>query len=279
MMQDLSVILSSILLFSMIMLFDRRIKGSGGVRSYRCSFLFNIIGVAGYLFIYWIDCLDIVPLDSAFSTYAFPPLLLIGVTDAGEFLQFTSSIRMASTGKGQQPELEEECADKISCTGIPELDRATGGEIPYPASVIIMGATGSGKSTLVRRMTIKRLESGDGVLFLCLDNTPENVRKQMRLMGFDSTPFEKAKNLIFIDGYSIRASVTSREHYVTSLQLSDISITISKALEQLKGKLRYTILESITILLDESGSNRALVFLRKIVAKMRISHVSLLVNM
>ena len=127
-------------------------------------------------------------------------------------------------------------------------------------------------------MVIKRLGSGDGVLFLCLDNTPENVREQMRLMGFDSAPFEKSKKLIFVDGYSVRAGVESREHYTTSLELSDISINISKAIEELKGKRRYTVFESITILLDESSSGRTLVFLRNLVAKMRVSHVSLLVT-
>ena len=279
MLQDLSVIISSIILFSVIMLFGRRVEGPGGVvKSYKWSFLFNIIGAAGYLFIYWIDRLDVVPLGSTFSAYALPPLLLIGVTDAGGLLQFTSSVRMVS-GKAQQPKFEEKKEDRvINNTGIPELDRATGGELPYPASVIIMGVTGSGKSTLVRRMVIKRLESGDGVLFLCFDNTPENVREQMRLMGFNPAPFEKSKKLIFVDGYSIRASVNSRENYTTTLELSDISINISKAIEELQGSRRYTVLESITILLDESGNNRALVFLRNLVAKMRISHISLLVT-
>ncbi len=275
--QDLSVIIGSVLLFIVIMLFDRRVDGSRSIGSYRWSFLFNIIGAAGYLFIYGINRLDIVPLGSTFSAYALPPLLLIGVTDAGGFLQFTSSMRMTSSSKGQQPKFEERI-NEVHNTGVPELDRAIGGEIPHPASVIIMGATGSGKSTLVRRMVVKRLERGDGVLFLCLDNTPQNVREQMRLIGFNSAPFEKDKKLIFIDGYSIRAGVNSRERYTTSLELSDISINISKALEQLKGNRHYTVLESITILLDEGGSNRALVFLRNLVAKMRISHISMLIT-
>ncbi|MCL4436994.1 MAG: RAD55 family ATPase [Thaumarchaeota archaeon] len=276
--QDLSVIIGSVILFSVIVLFGRRVEGSDSVvKSYKWSFLFNSIGVAGYLFIYWIDR-NVVPLGSTFSAYALPPLLLIGVTDAGGFLQFTSSVRMVSNGKAQQIKFEEKRIDEVNSTGVPELDRAVGGELPYPASVIVMGVTGSGKSTLVRRLVIKRLESGDGVLFLCLDNTPENVRNQMMLMGFDSAPFEKSKKLIFVDGYSVRAGVESREHYTTSLELSDISINISKAIEELKGKRRYTVFESITILLDESSSGRTLVFLRNLVAKMRVSHVSLLVT-
>lgn len=192
----------------------------------------------------------------------------------GGFLALISSLRIAAAVRVQSSPAVE--IEKVE-TGVPALDVALSGGVPYPTSVVILGETGSGKTTVSTRMVIKRLAEGDGVVYLCLDNTPENFREIMRMMGVEPKTYEESRHLIFIDSYSIRAGAKSSERYRTTTQLTDINITLSRTMAELKGKMKHLLIESITTILDESGAS-GMVFLRTVVAKTRISKMSLIVT-
>ncbi len=192
----------------------------------------------------------------------------------GGFLALISSIRIAAAVRVQSSPAVE--IEKVE-TGVPALDVALSGGVPYPTSVVILGETGSGKTTVSTRMVIKRLAEGDGVVYLCLDNTPENFREIMRMMGVEPKTYEKSGHLIFIDSYSIRAGAKSSEQYRTTTQLTEINIALSKTIAELKGRIKHLLIESITSILDESGAS-GMVFMRTVVAKTRVSKMSLIVT-
>lgn len=163
-------------------------------------------------------------------------------------------------------------------TGMPELDAALGGGLVCPVSLVVMGEAGSGKTTVAQNVAITQLRRGSSVIYLCLDNLPENVRSGMRRLGLDPTPYEESGHLVMIDGYSVRAGVKSREKYTTLLQLSDIGISVTNALQKLRGDQMCIVVESLSLLLDESGHEKGIIFLRNLVAKTRLSGASLIVT-
>src|SRR2546428_2860709 len=61
-------------------------------------------------------------------------------------------------------------------TGIAILDQITGGGLPRPSAVVLMGPIGSGKSALVRELAVNSLRQGSDLLYYCIDDPADVVR-------------------------------------------------------------------------------------------------------
>ena len=66
--------------------------------------------------------------------------------------------------------------EAVQPTGIPILDKVSGGGIPRPSSVALMGPIGSGKSALVRELVANFLRQGCQLLYYCIDDPADVVR-------------------------------------------------------------------------------------------------------
>lgn len=184
--------------------------------------------------------------------------------------------RTTSIQRAQPPQAIEK--EEVP-TGVPELDKVLEGRgLPFPVSLVVIGATASGKTTLVERMVVNRLMEGDGVIYLCLDNMPENIRMSIGERGLDLRPFEASKHLLFIDAYSSRAGMRSSGHYQTTQLLSNISIVLAEAMRSLLDKRKWIVIDSTTTILDEKGPSDGLLFLRTIVAKTRVAEASIILT-
>ncbi len=164
-------------------------------------------------------------------------------------------------------------------TGIPEIDDMLKGGISHPSSILLLGVVGSGKTDIFLRLPRYRLEKGDCVIFVCTNNFPENYRIMMKAEGFDPKPFEERSSLIFIDAYSKEFGLKSKEKYSDSMMPYDISIAISKAMEEAKGIKKIIIIHNLTNILDIYGAKEGLTFLRNIVAKTREAKATLLLSL
>lgn len=93
-------------------------------------------------------------------------------------------------------------------TGIPGLDEITGGGLPRPAAVALVGEAGSGKSLLARQISWSLLKQGFNVLYYSVDESADDVRDGMRSFGWDITRFEEEDRFHFIDVFSIGTEVS-----------------------------------------------------------------------
>ncbi len=136
-------------------------------------------------------------------------------------------------------------------TGVPGLDFLLQGGVPRSANVLLMGAPGSGKTTLSRQIVYNSLKRGMKVIYITTSEPPSNIKKQMDVMGW---PIQKEDKIIFIDCYSWRISNTQREDAKYQLsninRLNELDQLFRKALEEIKmNKDGIVIFDSLSDLL------------------------------
>src|SRR5438552_18766044 len=85
-----------------------------------------------------------------------------------------------SGGHGKQRPLKPSPVDHrieaVQPTGIPILDKVSGGGFPRPSSVALMGPIGSGKSALVRVLVANFLRQRCQLLYSCIDDPADVLR-------------------------------------------------------------------------------------------------------
>lgn len=161
-------------------------------------------------------------------------------------------------------------------TGIPEIDNVLKGGILHPCSLLLLGVVGSGKTEIFLKLSSYRLQKNDAIIFVCTNNLSENYRLMIKKIGFEPKPFEERKSLIFVDAYSEKFGLESKEKYCTSMIPYDVSATISKAIDEVKGINKIVVVHNLTDILDDCGTREGLAFLRNLVAKTREAKASLL---
>ena len=164
-------------------------------------------------------------------------------------------------------------------TGIHEIDSVLKGGIPHPSSMLLLGVAGSGKTGIFLRLSRYRLEKGDSIIFVCTNNLPENYRLMMKAEGFEPQPFEEKNSLIVIDAYAKKYGLESKEKHCSSMITYDISVAISKAIDEAKGINKIITVHNLTNILDECGARDGLMFLRNVVAKARMAKATLLLSL
>src|SRR5947209_11237269 len=96
--------------------------------------------------------------------------------------------------------------EAVQPTGIPILDKVSGGGIPRPSSVALMGPIGSGKSSLVRELVANFLRQGCQLLYYCIDDPADVVRLGLEDHHIAVTRIEEEGRLEFVDMFSDRKS-------------------------------------------------------------------------
>lgn len=79
--------------------------------------------------------------------------------------------------------------DNIVSSGVPELDALVGGGLDRGTSTLIIGPSGSGKSSLSLQFVYAALERDEPVLILMFDEVRSVFLRRARGMGFDLQPF------------------------------------------------------------------------------------------
>jgi len=95
--------------------------------------------------------------------------------------------------------------EAVQPTGIPILDKVSGGGIPRPSSVALMGPIGSGKSSLVRELVANFLRQGCQLLYYCIDDPADVVRLGLEDHHIAVTKIEEEGRLEFVDMFSLGA--------------------------------------------------------------------------
>jgi KaiC/GvpD/RAD55 family RecA-like ATPase len=139
-------------------------------------------------------------------------------------------------------------------TGIKVLDDLLGGGLPRPSAVGIIGAVGSGKSSLVRQLAVTMLERDFRVLYYAIDESAEDVRESVATYGIDVGKYESEGRLSFIDIFALGVERLAEAYPVEEPeQIVDSTFKFSDLVAQgrsftLKhlGKKQFVIMDSLT---------------------------------
>jgi len=154
-------------------------------------------------------------------------------------------------------------------TPFDDLFKLTGGAIQAPSAVMISGDSGSGTTTMALQLLHKDLVAGKYCGLLSYDAFPAEVKRRMRDMGWDITPYLENGHLAILDIYSALAGVegtTIRE----PTAFTEISIQTTHMIEKAKGPITL-LLDSVTPMFNSASAKDCVNFLQVIAAKVKNS--------
>ncbi len=82
-------------------------------------------------------------------------------------------------------------------SGIPGLDDLIEGGFYPKSTVVLLGSSGTGKSTFAVQFLMEGIEQGEQALYVTLEEAPEQIMREAALMGFDMRKYYE-KSLFFI---------------------------------------------------------------------------------
>ncbi len=86
-------------------------------------------------------------------------------------------------------------------SGLPGVDALTRGGFPYGRSTLVCGTAGAGKTVFSVQFLIEGIRKFDQTgVFVAFEETPEDIRRNMRGFGWDIAELEDAGKLAFVDG-------------------------------------------------------------------------------
>ncbi|GEM_PF-4721547 len=138
--------------------------------------------------------------------------------------------------------------------------------IPIGVPILLYGPVGSGKTTFSLRMAKEFLGRNLPLIWVCLDESPLNIRKKLSYFGVDNENLEK-KNLVrYVDVYT--EYVTGKaldEPYVLNCSsvsdLTEVNIALNTARKELKGG-GLLVVDSVSTLLLYTNADICEKFLR-----------------
>ena len=81
--------------------------------------------------------------------------------------------------------------ERQALSGVAELDDLVGGGLDYGTSTLVIGPSGTGKSTIGLRYAFEALKNGEKVLVVSFDETSGIFARRAKGLGMDTTPFEE----------------------------------------------------------------------------------------
>lgn len=112
-----------------------------------------------------------------------------------------------------------------------------GGPIPPGSNILIVGPLGSGKSFFSRLFLAQGLMNGEKCMFICLDDDPSFVRKDLSSKyQLDIAGSEQQSQIRLVDAYSWNGGkVNPNEKFAITgtLELADLSALINEAASEL----------------------------------------------
>jgi KaiC/GvpD/RAD55 family RecA-like ATPase len=155
----------------------------------------------------------------------------------------------------------------ILLTGLKNFDEYTNGGLIFPSLTLIKGDVGTGKTTVANTITVTRLLNNEVVIRLCFDYPPAYVRLGLAGLGIDPKKYEDENKLILLDVFTVLSGERPSEKYHSSRELNDVLITVTNLTKSLREERTWIVIDSIDQILEESGHDRFLKFMRILSAK------------
>lgn len=84
-------------------------------------------------------------------------------------------------------------------TGIPGLDLITEGGVPQNRTTLVTGSAGSAKTVFAVQFLAEGIKSEDNGVFVTFEESPHDIRSNMKGLGWDIAAWEKAGHWSFVD--------------------------------------------------------------------------------
>jgi circadian clock protein KaiC len=105
-------------------------------------------------------------------------------------------------------------AERVS-SGIPRLDTMLGGRGFFRgSSILVSGMAGTGKSSISAHFADAACRRGERCLYFALEESPQQIVRNMRSIGLDLAPWVKGGNLVF---QSSRPTLFGLEMHLTTI--------------------------------------------------------------
>ena len=193
-------------------------------------------------------------------------------------LQREISDELKETTERQEREPLEEVAREL--TGIEMIDHLIPSGIPSPVMLLLMGDPGTAKRELCLDFVSKCLRKERRVVYLALEESPEEIRASLSKIGVDAVRPERSRNLVVIDCYSPQIGMVSKEEFSADPNnLSELSIVVSKALPPGKRIQGLFVLDSLDTLIRKRGLTSSLELIRTLRAKTRMAKFDSIVTL
>ncbi len=88
--------------------------------------------------------------------------------------------------------------EKRIATGISGLDRVIEGGVRDNTTLLVVGSSGTGKSTFAMQYLNYGLENGENALYISMEEPPEQIMREAKMLGFDLDEYYE-KELFFFD--------------------------------------------------------------------------------
>ncbi len=153
--------------------------------------------------------------------------------------------------------------------GVPELDQAILGGVPKGSLVLVLGPPGAGKSILGKLFLYSAMVSGDEAFLVSTAETEQAISDTMSLFNWNGNT---AGKLRILDCYSWRLGGKRSKYAVPLTSLNDVSLTMSKLLEDYKVSPEMNerlVLDSFTDFVRYVGVDKSLRFLDYLRLKLR----------
>jgi KaiC/GvpD/RAD55 family RecA-like ATPase len=115
--------------------------------------------------------------------------------------------------------------------------------------VIINGEAGSGRTTLCSGLTRNYMKVGNPCLYLTCDQSPSDLRDQMKKLGTDAGQYESSFRFIIVDGFAAQSESFSMEMYYVDQPFNFDNIT-----EALVRNIGMFVGEKVRIIVDSLDS-------------------------
>lgn len=163
-------------------------------------------------------------------------------------------------------------------TGIDKMDDILDGGIPKGSTILVIGPPGSGKSFLCNQFLDRGLISGQGGLYVTLDNAPQEILGSSEEYGWSFK--ENQEKLKIMDAYSWKLGKEVEGEYAVEgpSDLNQLNMTFTDALEDLEDLDKRIIIDSISTLILYTDPKSTAKFLQVISAKSKSNDGVLLIT-
>ncbi len=140
-----------------------------------------------------------------------------------------------------------------SATGIKKLDALLKGGFPDNSTILVRGATGTGKSTLCQQFIRSGLNTSQPAVYITLDTSPEDILENMKRFGGGMEKFLTKKGMVFLDAYSWKTGGGKDEDWKRvlrgGLDINSINVMLSDILRELDRDGKRSVFDSVSTLL------------------------------
>jgi len=179
-------------------------------------------------------------------------------------------------------------------TGVPGLDEMLEGGLIPGRVYVVSGASGTGKTTLAMQFLLEGAKSGERVMYVAIDEPPNEVRDNMASYGWDIgrvSVFDATPDILSYDKTPVRDVSTERKvQYFSEVPRTirktsekspvDMSInTLQEMLRQEMKERRYTrvVIDSLTSLryfyIKTSEENASLISFLRVLSDLGVTSI------